>query len=130
MNRIVRKIPLDNGLTVCFADASRRDFGDYHQVRVEITCEVPLCAELFEDAAAFSAAWQLLGGKACYRKLVEHQGVPSEAREATVSRVIQQFVDHSLAYFASPLFPRRLAHSELARARSRSRRFVPVPPRG
>lgn len=125
MNRIVRQIPLENGLTVSFSDVTRRYFGDYHQVRVEIRCEVPVLAELFEDAADFEKALKVLGGKVSYLKLVEHQGVPTEATEATVRRVIQQFIDHSLAYFASPLFPRRLVHSELSRARSRTRFFVP-----
>lgn len=124
MNQTVRELALDNGLTVRFSDASRRYFGDYHQVRVEVTCEVPLSGELFDDSAAFEAARKLLGSVVCYRKLVEHQGVPSLSVAEQVEKVIQHFIDHSLNYFSSEQFPRRLVHSELNRLRSRSRSFV------
>ena len=66
MKKVIREIALANGLTVSFTDATRRYFGDYHQVRVEISCEVPLTAELFADHAAHEAALKLLGPTFCY----------------------------------------------------------------
>jgi len=124
MKNVVREIPLQNGLTVRFCDATRRYFGDYHQVRVEVTCEVPLTAQLFDEQASFEAARKLLGASVVYRKLVENQGVPSLGVDEQVQKVIQHFIDHSLNYFASESFPRRLAQSELNRLRSRSKSFV------
>ncbi|GFO66441.1 hypothetical protein GMLC_00200 [Geomonas limicola] len=124
MNSIVRELALDNGLTVRFSDASRRYFGDYHQVRVEVTCEVPLTAQLFDDPAAFEAARKLLGASVSYRKLVEHQGVPTLLVADQVEKVIQHFIEHSLGYFSSENFPRRLVQSELNRLKSRSRSFA------
>lgn len=124
MKNVVREIPLENGLTVRFGDATRRYFGDYHQVRVEVTCEVPLSAELFDDPASLEAARKLLGACVSYRKLVEHQGVPTLEVAVQVERVIQHFIDHTLGYFSSPEFPRRLVQSELNRLRTRSRSFV------
>ena len=126
MKNIIREIPLANGLTVSFADATRRYFGDYHQVRVEVSCEVPLSAGLFDDQASFEAALKLLGTKVCYLKQVEHQGVPTLGTADAVQKVIQQFIDHSLGYFGSEAFPRRFVQSELNRARAKSASFVPL----
>jgi hypothetical protein len=126
MKNIVREIPLANGLTVKFADATRRYFGDYHQVRVEVSCEVPLSAALFDDQPSFEAALKLLGARVSYSKQVEHQGVPTLGTADAVQKVIQQFIDHSLSYFGSEAFPRRFVQSELNRVRARSKSFVPL----
>src|SRR4051794_20816991 len=53
MKKMIRAIPLANGLTVRFYDASRRYFGDYHQVRVEVSCEVLLTQDLFQNPEDF-----------------------------------------------------------------------------
>jgi hypothetical protein len=126
MKNIIREIPLANGLTVSFTDATRRYFGDYHQVRVEIRCEVPLSAQLFDEPEAYQVALKLLGPAVVYLKQVEHQGVPTLGTADAIQKVVQQFIDHSLSYFGSEAFPRRLVQSELNRVRARSKSFVPL----
>ena len=126
MKNLVREIPLANGLTVRFFDATRRYFGDYHQVRVKICCEVPLTADLFDDALAFDSACKLLGAKVQYVKDVEHQGVPTLQTAAAVERVIQQFLSHSLCYFESEGFARKFVQSELNRILGKAKSFVPL----
>ncbi|MCM0081487.1 hypothetical protein L4X63_07800 [Geomonas sp. Red32] len=130
MKKLVREVPLSNGLTLRFFDASRRYFGDYHQVRLEICCEVDLTPDLFDDPTEFETASRLLGAKVQFLKQVEHQGVPTGAVSGTVEQVIQQFLDHSGRYLDSGAFPRKLVHSELARLRSRRKSFVPPPANG
>lgn len=120
----IRELPLANGLTVRFYDATRRYFGDYHQVRVKISLEVPLSADLFDDAGSYEAAVRVLGPKVQYLKEIEHQGVPTLSTAETVQRVIQQFINHSLSYFQSPAFPKRFVQSELNRRASKSRSFI------
>lgn len=124
MNQPIKEIPLANGLTVRFFDATRRYFGDYHQVRIHIVCEVPLVAELFEDDAARQAALKLLGDRASYRKEIEQQGVPTVAVEETVRKVIDHFVEHSLGYFEGEAFPKKLVQSELKRVSGKVKPFV------
>jgi len=126
MKNVVREIPLANGLTIRFTDATRRYFGDYHQVRVSVSCEVPLTADLFEDQPSFEAAVKLLGVKVLYLKKVEHQGVPTLGTAEAVGKVIQQFMDHSLSYLETEAFPRRFVQSELNRVRARSKSYVPL----
>lgn len=124
MKKLIREIPLSNGLTVRFFDATRRYFGDYHQVRIQISCDVPLTAELFEDGDAYHRALKTLGAAVSYKKDIEHQGVPTAAVEETVEKVIHHFVEHSLGYFKGASFPKMLVHSELKRLASRTRSFL------
>ena len=126
MKNLIREIPLANGLTVRFFDTTRRYFGDYHQVRVKISCEIPLTADLFDDDQACQAAVRLLGDSVHYRKDVEHQGVPTLATSEAVEKVIRQFVEHSQGYFETKEFPRRFVQSELSRVLGRAKSFVPL----
>ena len=126
MKKLIREIPLANGLTVRFFDATRRYFGDYHQVRIQISCEVPLTADLFDDPRAYQSALKLLGGSVLYCKDIEHQGVATLAVPDLVSRVIQQFIDHSLGYFNGESFPKKLVQTELNRVVGRAKSFVPL----
>ncbi|QXE92063.1 hypothetical protein [Geomonas subterranea] len=125
MQKLIREIPLSNGLTVRFFDATRRYFGDYHQVRIQICCEVPLSPGLFPDDESHEAARKLLGASVSYKKEIEHQGVASLSVDETVERVISDFAAHSLGYFNTPDFPRKLVQSELTRVRGRKTGFVP-----
>ena len=126
MKDLIREIPLANGLTVRFFDTTRRYFGDYHQVRVRISCEIPLTADLFDDEHAFHRALKLLGDKVHYQKDVEHQGVATLATAETVEKVIRQFIEHSLCYFETREFPGRFVQSQLSRILGRANSFVPL----
>ncbi|HBG05235.1 MAG: hypothetical protein A2075_01430 [Geobacteraceae bacterium GWC2_58_44] len=126
MKNLVREIPLSNGLTVRFYDATRRYFGDYHQVRVKISFEVPLSADLFDDASSYESALKFLGAAVHYLKEIEHQGVPTLETSNAVEKVIRQFVDHSLSYFESEAFPKRFVQSELNRVLGKAKAYVPL----
>lgn len=126
MKKLIRELPLANGLTVRFFDATRRYFGDYHQVRVTISCEVPVSVELFDDLPSHRAAVALLGASVQYRKEIEQQGVAGLLTAETVEKVIQHFVEHSLGYFQSEAFPRKLVQSELNRIKAKAKAFVPL----
>jgi hypothetical protein len=124
MQKLIREIPLPSGVTFQFFDGTRRYFGDYHQVRVKISCEVPVKAEYFEGSVEHQAALKILGEKVQYLKEVEHQGVPTEAVSETMENVIQHFVEHSLGYFENDAFPKKFVHSELKRIRNRGKLFI------
>jgi hypothetical protein len=130
MHKVIREIPLDNGLTFLFSDATRRYFGDYHQVRIKISCDIIVRSDYFQDVPEHHAALQLLGEKVQYVKEVEHQGVATEAIAETIDRVIRHFVDHSLGYFDNSDFPKKFVHSELNRIRSKGKRFAKPPVHG
>ena len=130
MKNLIREMPLANGLTVRFYDATRRYFGDYHQVRIKISCEVPLAPEMFDDPASQAAAVKLLGTSIRYCKDIEQQGVATADVAGAVEQVIRQFEEHSLAYFATEAFPKRFVQSELTRVQEKAKSYVPLRSRG
>ncbi|MBJ6723870.1 hypothetical protein [Geomesophilobacter sediminis] len=124
MKKLVREIPLANGLSVRFYDTSHRYFGDYHKVRVEICCEVPVVPELFQDQTEYQQALKLIGPSARYLRHEEHQGVATADVERVVQGIVEHFAGHSLRYFAGEEFPGRLVRSELERLKKRSTSFA------
>jgi hypothetical protein len=120
--KLARKISLENGLTVCFYRHIHRYFGDYHRVKVEIICEVPLLEEYFSSRMEFAEAQAHLGRMACYRRNLEMMGVSSAEVEQSVERTIENFIKHSRTYLSSPLFPQKLILAELAGAGKKTRR--------
>jgi hypothetical protein len=126
MKTLIREIPLSNGLTVRFFDATRRYFGDYHQVRIEISCEIPLTPDLFESAEAYEKGMKQLGGKVQYLKKIEQQGVATDAIAGVVENVIRQFMAHSLSYLEAESFPKKLVKSELDGLSKKRRVLIPM----
>lgn len=120
MTQLIREMTLKNGLTVRFANASKPYFGDYHHVKVVISCEVPLSAHYFADENEFGDACRLLGKSPVYQRTVEKMGVPSTEVVAVLERLIAAFAANSFPYLASPVFPHRFVHAELAQARKKS----------
>lgn len=119
-----RQIKLANGLMVCFHNQTRRYFGDYHQIKVELSCQVPLMEEYFKNREEWENAVKILGNSANFRRCVEQMGVSSAEIESSLEATIENFCKHSLHYLASPEFPRRVVQTELAKSRtSVSRRY-------
>lgn len=128
MASVIREIGLDNGLTIRFLDLTRHYFGDFHLVKIEIVCEIPLLSDYFADSAEREEARRLIGDPAVYRRTVEQMGVPSTAIGMVTDRLIANFTDHSLSYFSAPGFPARFTRRELEKARkqpARTSRFAP-----
>lgn len=117
---------LENGLTVSFTHTARRYFGDYHQIRLEICCTVPVVAELFPDQDSHAEAVAMLGPDVVYRRCEEQMGVATADVEESVKRLVDNFCANSLAYFAAPGFPKSLVKAELEKARRPRRLFAPL----
>ena len=112
--KLVKEIPLENNLNVCFYNHNHRYFGDYHRVKVEITCKVPLKEEYFTTRAECVEAINTLGLSALFKRSVEQMGVSSDELEPCLERIIDNFISHALSYLASPEFPRMLIKKEMA----------------
>jgi hypothetical protein len=119
---LAREISLENGLTVSFYQHTHRYFGDYHRIKVEIICEVPLLEEYFASQAEFAEAVASFGSKAVFRRNLELMGVSSAEVAPSLEGVIANFSSHSLSYLSSPLFPRKLVHAELSAAGPKTRK--------
>jgi hypothetical protein len=122
---LVKEIPLDNNLKVCFHNHNHRYFGDYHRVKVEITCEVPIMEEYFATRAECEEAINSLGSSALFKRSVEQMGVSTDELEPCLERIIENFIGHSLSYLASKEFPRKLIQKELAKTTRKTRGTYP-----
>lgn len=127
MASVIRETGLENGLTIRFLDLTRHYFGDFHLVKIEIVCEIPLLPDYFADPAEHEEARRLIGAPVVYRRTVEQMGVPSTAIGMVTDRLIANFTDHSLSYFSAPGFPARFVRREFEKARKqpvRTSRFA------
>jgi hypothetical protein len=119
MDTLIKKIPLANGLTVFILDHTRRYYGDFYVVKIEIFCEVPLREDFFAGKDDFIQARKLIGDKAEYRRFVEQMGVPSTGIERAREQFIENFENHSLPYFSTEHFPQKLVLSHYTKAKQR-----------
>ena len=113
---------LPNGLTVSFHDQTRRYFGDFYLVKLEIVCRVPVIPGYFTDDVEYGEARSFLGDEVVYRRTVEQMGVPSTEIERVRNRLIADFQNHSLSYFAASSFPQKLVVAELKKMKKKLNR--------
>jgi len=123
--KLVKEIHLKNGLTVSIFNHNHRYFGDYHRVKVEITCEVPIMEKYFATRAECADAISSLGRSVCFKRSVEQMGVSTDELEPCLERIIDNFINHSLSYLASNEFPRKLIQKELANSTRKARGTYP-----
>jgi hypothetical protein len=119
MTQLYQQVDLANGLELLIYDHSRRYFGDYNHVKLEIRCLVNLRDLVGTAQLIVEEARQSLGDEVVYRRFLEKMGVPSMEVGLVKNRLIADFCAHSLSYLASPAFPEKLVAAELRRAQRR-----------
>jgi hypothetical protein len=127
MEKPIEDIVLANGVRVRYYDRTRRYFGDYQLVRVEVRCDVPVREEYFAGTEVGAAARSALGAVAVYRRTMERMGVPTGEVRGAVDELIALFTEHTLTYISGPGFPRRLVVSEALRVGRKRGTFCPPP---
>lgn len=126
MERIIREISLENGLTIRFIDRTHRYYGDFYRVVIEIACDVPLREEYFDNPEEFEAVRKLVGEPQRYRRHLEQMGVPSTEIDRVIDRLIAHFSAHSLPYFNSPYFPRKMFLAESRKKLAKQKHSSPA----
>lgn len=127
MADLLRSIPLPNGLIVRVVDHTRHYYGDFYLVRLEFSCTVSLLEAYFTDRQTFDQARTLLGEIVSYRRNVDQMGVPASAIEQVREKLIDNFIVHSLPYFATPDFPKKLVLGEMRKSLRKVTRFASPP---
>lgn len=109
MTNIIYQDELDNGLQLQVEDQSNRYFGDYHRLRLFVSCPVPVRAEYFAGDAnpeqVAAEALQLLGTEVVYEKPLERMGVAGGELEAVRQQVLDDFLAINRDYLARGDFP-------------------------
>jgi hypothetical protein len=121
MEKLIRELSLPNGLSVSFVNRTRRYFGDYNLVKLEMICRIAVCADYFAHREEFDAALVLLGEVVVYRRILVQMGVPSSEIAAVQNRLIADFEQHSLPYLSVPSFPGKFVAAELSKIVKKSR---------
>lgn len=122
MKTCVRKIELDNSLTVLIYDTTRRYYEDYHLVRLEVECQVPIKDDYFESDDVRAEVREAFGDSVCYRRTMEKMGVPYDEIERAREDLIDSFTATAVPYFGNDGFSRRFILSELTRLNEKKQR--------
>lgn len=120
----IKNVNLKNSLTVQIFDTTRRYYEDYHLVRLEIECDVPLRDDFFKSTEEFTKALALLGDSAQYRRTVEKMGVPFAGIDAARDDLISCFIATSLPYMEKESFPLKFVLSEMCKESGKMLRSV------
>jgi hypothetical protein len=117
MEQTLREDILEKGLKVTFVDVSNRYYGDYHRVRVEVRCTLPLRPDFFADPAALERARSLWGEAFTWSRPLEKMGVAGADVPTAAASLIEGFVASAYPYLTQPQFPARLLSRELSTRR-------------
>jgi len=105
-----RTIPLDNGLIIELYDQSNRYFGDYHRIKVDVRCDIPLVKRFFDGDDGnpeLERARKLYGDTIRFERSLEKMGVAGADVDATRESLVENFVTSTVAYLEHPEFVKR-----------------------
>jgi len=111
-----RTIELNNGLRLELRDFSNRYFGDYHRIKIEIRCDIPLRGEFFagnDDDPQLQQARRLYGESLRFERSLERMGVPGAEVEKVRDELIENFIGSSAEYLERPEFVARYVQRRL-----------------
>ncbi len=122
MKKILDVIVLENGVEIHVYDVSKRYYGDFHKVKLEVVCEVQIREEYFDYTGEFEAARGVLGDRVVHRRIIEKMGIPTADLETVKDEILRNFKDHSLSYFSIATFPKKLIMCEMRKSTKRGAR--------
>jgi hypothetical protein len=106
---------LENGLAVNVYDCSRRYYGDFHLVRLEVICSVPVEAKHVEGRPDSDAVLRELGPVVEYRRILERMGVPGSGVDSAKEELWRDFLKTSLPYMSQENFPKKYILHQLGK---------------
>jgi hypothetical protein len=115
---------LENGLEISFHDQGNRYFGDYHQVKIIISCRVALNNDLLSShlsADDLQKAIKIFGDHVEYKRVIKQMGVAGADVEQVKTSMVQNFVENAANYMQSADFASRFVARRLTEHRNRSR---------
>lgn len=102
-----RVIDLKNGLQLELHDQSNRYFGDYHRLKIEVRCAIPLDKQFFagdEHHPDLLAARKKFGVSLRFERSLERMGVAGADVEQVREELVASFMKSSAAYLEHPDF--------------------------
>ncbi|PLY12320.1 MAG: hypothetical protein C0624_01065 [Desulfuromonas sp.] len=111
-----RTIELSNGLQLELRDQSNRYFGDYHRIRIEVSCDIPLRSEFFgnrDDHPQLLQARRLYGDSLRFERSLERMGVAGADVERVREELVENFLNSSATYLEHAEFIARYVSRQL-----------------
>jgi hypothetical protein len=118
MSEPFQNICLSNGLHLRCYDLSNRYFGDFHQVRVKLTADIPLDrmtipADLLQQRSSLPEILH-------FEKQLQRMGVKGADLEQVRGALVRDFLATAVPYLESPHFPEQLLRKQMTEKLKRS----------
>lgn len=114
---------LPNGIKLLIAPHWHRYFGDYYNLKLVITCIIPVTAGLCSEIEGLAEVLLELGGGVVFKRVSEKTGIPSAEKEKVLNKLLEDFENNSLPYLESPSFPKKMILAEIIKTRSAFRKM-------
>jgi hypothetical protein len=109
---------LANGLELIFTDLTNRYYGDFHQIKIDVTCSLHITDDLLSASDLSEQEQQRVknrfGGKVVSHRELKRMGVAGDDVETVAKELVQQFLDTSLPYMLTADFPLRFLRQRLS----------------
>ncbi len=121
VNRMQKiKIFENDTIKVTATDSSRRYFGDFHVVSLEIECEMAILPLHFSSASVYEEITSVVGEKISLFRNLRQMGVPSARVDLVKGELIDNFTRNSIPYFMTTTFPAKALLSEIRKSKKYS----------
>lgn len=108
-------------IKITYKDKSRRYFGDFHEVVLEITSEMTILPTHFEEESIYEEIKNILGQTLTTTSTLRQMGVASAQLESVKNSLIGSFRSNSLPYFLAPGFVCKATVSQTKDSRKKNR---------
>ena len=118
---------LTNDLEIVFHNQGNRYFGDYHQVKVIVTCLIPVADNLISDYLSredLLQVKQLFGEHVEYRRLLKQMGVSGADVGQVEQALMANFKKNAMVYMQVDNFASRFVARRLAEHKDRGRQYL------
>jgi len=113
---LLKKIKLDNGLTLEFIDVSRKVAGDRYQVALQTRVTVPVEARWFSDndpgIPDLTDIIARVGSTVEFEQKKERVFVDAREKQAVLENLVSVAEDFGVRYIGHPEFPKKLILKE------------------
>ena len=121
--KLIKRIPLDNGLELKLFDASRKMIGDRYLIKLVAIVDVSVqkLAELSGELTVdLKDMLQLMGEKVTFTQERKRNFVDRDDRESVLQEMIDSFVISLKAYLSHPDFAKKLLLKEYLQRKQQS----------
>src|ERR1039457_2353983 len=104
---------LSNGIKLNIVPHWHRYFGDYYNLKLVITCVIPVTNLFFSEVEGLKEDLPALGEEIVFKRITEKSGIPSAEKESVLDKLLEDFKNNSLPYLESTSFPKKMFLAEI-----------------